>query len=115
MRPEPDGLTLRTRHGARREAGHGDEHEPRPSVVTERQVRQRTPLREPAMKKPTNATDRPAAGSVPMASTVIGSLRGYLRTRHTVRGLLRFSDRDLEDLQLTRAELVLIARRYFCN
>ena len=50
-----------------------------------------------------------------MASTVIDSLRGYLRTRHTVRGLLRFSDRDLEDLQLTRAELVLIARRYFCN
>lgn len=46
---------------------------------------------------------------------VIGSVREYLRTQHTVRGLLRFSDRDLEDLQLTRAELALIARRYFCS
>jgi uncharacterized protein YjiS (DUF1127 family) len=44
---------------------------------------------------------------------VIGGLREYLRTRHTVGGLLRFSDRDLEDLQLMRAELALIARRYF--
>ena len=48
-------------------------------------------------------------------TVVIGSVREYLRMRHTVRGLLRFSDRDLEDLQLTRAELALIARRYFCS
>lgn len=62
------------------------------------------------------ATDRPIKGSLPTTPTiVIGSVREYLRTRHTVRGLLRFSDRDLEDLQLTRAELALIARRYFCS
>ena len=48
-------------------------------------------------------------------TTVIGSVRGYFRTRQAVRGLLRFSDRDLEDPQLTRAELAQIARRYFCS
>ncbi len=50
-----------------------------------------------------------------ISTLLIGNMRGYLRTRNTVRELLRFSDRDLEDLRLTRVELALIARRYFCR
>ena len=68
------------------------------------------------MNNRNTATDRPGTGSLAMTpTTVIGSVRGYFRTRQAVRGLLRFSDRDLEDLQLTRAELAQIARRYFCS
>lgn len=54
-------------------------------------------------------------GSAMISTALIGNMRGYLQSRSAVRGLLRLSDRDLEDLRLTRAELALIARRYFCS
>ena len=54
-------------------------------------------------------------GSAMISTVLFGNVRGYLRTRTAVRGLLRLSDRDLEDLRLTRSELAAVARRYFCR
>lgn len=45
-------------------------------------------------------------------SMIASKIRSYLRYRETVRELSRLSDRELDDLGLTRAEIGFIARTH---
>ena len=42
---------------------------------------------------------------------ILSKIRAYQRYRETVRELMQFSDRELEDLGISRNEIDLIARQ----
>lgn len=54
--------------------------------------------------------DDPLQSRVPAMSFLVSKIRNYLRYRETVQELSRLSNRDLDDLGISRSEIRRIAR-----
>lgn len=56
--------------------------------------------------------DRRAGGLLPVANSLVGTVIGWIEARRTYSQLSALSDRELDDIGLTRGDIAGIANSY---
>ncbi len=67
-------------------------------------------LQQDSVGRPQGSTDGQPAEFNMFVSLVLSKIRGWVRYRETVRELSRLTDRELDDLGISRLEIDAIAR-----